>query len=214
MSGRGGAANTTSRLRLYLSDSKIPLLGVQMIYAVALVIWIIITIVLNLWTATSKTTKVFLSLPIIVFLSNIMTPVESSTILLDPQVSQSSLLTYILIASSVLSPWLTVVIDRTRKGHVRVLKAFVVMLLALTLTQYDLFSLRYVSDLETHWMTSLNTYALALLGFCVSEFLHAEYTPSDFDWGIDKVALERTAERTILTAGAQLNVLGNLVGRS
>lgn len=194
-----------SRLRLSLSDSKISNAGITLIYAGGLVVWMILTLFMGLWPQTSKTTKLFLILPIIVCLTNMITPIPGSDIILDPQVEQSNLLSYILIGGSILSPWLSSVIDRRRKNHVRIIKTFIIMLLCLTLTQYNLFSLRYVSDLETHWVTILNTYALSLLGFAISEFMHIEYSPFDGTWGADKSTVQRNANRMTLLTGAQLS---------
>lgn len=196
-----------SRLRLQLSESKISNVGVQVIYGIGIALWLILTIMLDLWPNSSKTSRVLLAIPIILCISNIITPIPGSDVILDPTVEQSSLLTFVLIGSSIISPWLTTIIDRRRKYHVRIIKAFVVMLILLTLTQYGIFALRYVSDLETHVDTIINAYALSLLGYAVSEFLHSEYTQSDQLGGIEREALRRTSERTILATGAQVSVL-------
>ncbi len=172
-----------------------------------MIIWLIITMVLELWPNSSKTSRVLLSLPVLLCVSNIITPIPGSDVVLDPQVEQSSLLTFILIGSSIISPWLTVIIDRRRKYHVRIIKAFVVMLILLTLTQYGVFALRYVVDFEIHTNTILNGFALSLLGYAVSEYLHSEYGRTETPWGVDRAALQRTADRTILATGAQVGIL-------
>lgn len=200
-------ASSTSRLRLQLSESKMTNLGIQLIYAAGMIIWLIITMVLELWPNSSKTSRVLLAIPVLLCVSNIITPIPGSDIILDPTVEQSSLLTFILIGGSIISPWLTVIIDRRRKYHIRIVKAFVVMLILLTLTQYGIFALRFVSDFETHFDTIINAMALSLLGYAVSEYLHAEYTSKDVIFGVDKAALERTAERNVLTTGAQIGIL-------
>lgn len=197
----------SSRLRLQLSESKITNVGIQLIYGVGMVIWLIITMILELWPNSSKTSRIILAIPVLLCVSNIITPVPGSDIILDPTVEQSSLLTFILIGSSVISPWLTVVIDRRRRYHVRIIKAFVVMLILLTLTQYGIFALRFVSDFETHFDTIINAMALSLLGYSVSEFLHSEYSHNEAPYGLDKEALMKTAERTVLATGAQIGIL-------
>lgn len=202
-----------SRLRLQLSESKISNIGIQIIYALGIVIWIIMTLVLELWPNSSKTSRVFLSLPVLLCIANIITPIPGSDIILDPQVEQSSLLSFVLIGSSIISPWLTTVIDRRRKYHVRIIKAFVVMLLILTLTQYGVFALRFVSDLESHTSTIINAMALSLLGYAVSEYLHSEYSTNVTPWGVDKQALARTSERTILATGAQMSLINTARNR-
>lgn len=205
------STTTSSRLRLQLSESKISDVGVQVIYGFGLIIWIIITLLLELWPNSSRTSRVLLALPILVCITNIITPIPGSDIILDPTVEQTSLLTFILISTSIISPWLTSVIDRRRKYHVRIIKTFVVMLILLTLTQYGVFSLRFVSDFETHFDTIINAYALSLLGFCVSEFLHIEYTSEEAQSVITRETMEKTAQRTILTSGAQVNVLNPIL---
>lgn len=200
----------TSRLRLQLSEGKISDVGVQLIYAAGAIIWLIITMVLELWPNSSKTSRVLLAIPVLLCISNIITPIPGSDIILDPVIEQSSLLTFILIGSSIISPWLSAVIDRRRKYHVRIIKAFVVMLILLTLTQYGIFALRYVSDFETHADTIINAMALALLGYCVSEYMHAEYgQPITARGGylVDREELQNTASRNILATGAQIKVL-------
>ncbi len=201
------ATTSGSRLRLQLSESKISNLGVQLIYGAAMIIWLIITMVLELWPNSSKTSRILLAIPVLLCVSNIITPIPGSDVILDPTVEQSSLLTFILIGSSIISPWLTVIIDRRRRYHVRIIKAFVVMLILLTLTQYGIFALRFVSDLETHVDTCINSFALALLGYAVSEYLHSEYGQDSLPGGVDRAALERTAERNILATGAQIGIL-------
>lgn len=166
---------TASRLRLALTDSKLSLSGIQLIYGLSIGVWLFFTYFLNLWVDTSWTTKAFLALPIAVGVSNILTPVHGSDIELDPQVTQGNLLSYILIAGSILSPWLSRLTKRRRWHHTRVIKVFVVMVLLLTLSQFDFFSLRYVSDIEVHTSTIINTYALSLVGYAISEFFHTEY---------------------------------------
>lgn len=170
-------------------------------------IWIIVTLLLELWPRSSLISRLFLAIPVILCVGNIITPIPGSDVVLDPFVEQSSILTYILIGSSIISPWLTSVLDRRKRYHVRIVRAFVSMLLLLTLTQYGFFALRYVSDLETHTTTIINAMALSLLGYCVSEYLHSEYGNTETPWGVDKHALQKTAERTVLTAGAQINTL-------
>lgn len=195
-----------SRLRLQLTESQLSTVGIQLIYAAGMVVWLIITMVLELWPQASKTSRVILIIPIALCIANIVTPIEGSQIVIDPLLEQNSLLTFILIASSILSPWLTVIIDRRRKYHVRIIKAFVVMLILLTFTQYGFFALRYVSDLETHIDTIINAMSLALLGYAVSEYLHSEYTHESV-YGIDRVMLDKAAERNTLASGAQVNIL-------
>ncbi len=182
-------------------------LGVQLIYAAGMVIWFIITMVLELWPNSSKTSRILLGIPVLLCVGNIITPIPGSDIILDPTVEQSSLLTFILIGSSIISPWLTVIIDRRKRYHVRIIKAFIVMLILLTLTQYGIFALRFVSDFETHFDTIINAMALSLLGYAVSEFMHSEYTINEKPYGIDKAALERSAQRTVLVTGAQVGIL-------
>lgn len=207
MSGNG-TTTTGSRLRLQLSESKISNLGVQLIYGFGLIIWIILTIVLELWPQSSRTSRLLLALPVLLCITNIITPIPGSDIILDPTVEQTSLLTFILISTSIISPWLTSLIDRRRKYHVRIIKTFVVMLILLTLTQYGVFTLRFVSDFETHFDTLINSYALSLLGYCVSEFLHIEYTNEEVDRvASSKESLEKAAARTILATGAQVQIL-------
>jgi hypothetical protein len=179
--------------------------GVQLIYGAGLIIWIILTLLLNLWPSSSKTSRVILALPVLLCVSNIITPVPGSDIILDPTVEQSSLLTFILIGAAILGPWLTT-INRNKKFHVRIIRAFVVMLILLTLTQYGIFALRFVSDFETHFATIINSYALSLLGYSVSEFLHAEYDRTELSEEHRK-ALDRTTQRTILTSAGQINAL-------
>lgn len=182
-------------------------IGVQLVYGAGIIIWLIITIVLELWPNSSKTSRVLLAIPILLCASNIITPIPGSDIILDPTVEQSSLLTFILIGGSILSPWLSVVVTRKSRDHVRIIKTFVVMLILLTFTQYGIFALRFVSDLETHVDTILNAYALSLLGYAVSEYLHSEFGENDLPWGVDKKALERNAQRNILATGAQIGIL-------
>ncbi len=164
-----------SRLRLALSDSKISFAGIQTIYGLSVLVWLFFTYYLNLWVDTSWTTKGFLALPIAVGVSNIITPVHGSDIELDPQVTQGNLLSYILISGSILSPWLTQLAKRREWHHTRVIKVFVITVLLLTLSQFDFFSLRYISDIEVHTTTIINTYALSLVGYAISEFFHTEY---------------------------------------
>ena len=182
-------------------------LGIQLIYAAGMVIWLIITMVLELWPSSSKTSRVVLAIPVLLCVSNIITPIPGSDIILDPTVEQSSLLTFILIGSSIISPWLTVIIDRRRRYHVRIIKAFVVMLILLTLTQYGIFALRFVSDFETHFDTIINAMALSLLGYAVSEYLHSEYGHNELPGGVDRESLIRVAERNTLATGAQVGIL-------
>lgn len=200
------ATTSGSRLRLQLSESKLSNLGIQLIYGAGIIVWLIVTMVLELWPQSSKTSRVLLIIPIALCIGNIITPIPGSDVVLDPYVELGSLLTFILVASSILSPWLTVIIDRRRKYHVRIIKAFVVMLILLTFTQYGFFALRYVSDLETHVDTIINAMALALLGYAVSEYLHSEYTHETIN-AIDKVMLDKAAERNVLATGAQINIL-------
>jgi|SRR6185437_1045179 len=164
-----------SRLRLALTDSKLSDQGIQLTYVIGIIVWLIMAYFLNIWSDTSLTTKCFLALPIAVCVSNIITPVHGSDIVLDPQVTQGNLLSYILIGASILAPWLSKVNIRRRWHHTRVIKVFVVMVLLLTLSQFDFFALRVVSDIEIHTNTIINTYALAFIGFCISEFFHIEY---------------------------------------
>lgn len=201
--------NGASRLRLQLSESKISNVGVQLIYGIGILIWIVLTSILDLWPNSSKTSRVILAIPVLLCVSNIITPIPGSDVILDPTVEQSSLLTFVLIGSSIISPWLTTVMDRRRRYRVRIIKAFVVMLILLTLTQYGIFALRFVSDLETHVDTLINAYALSLLGYAVSEFLHSEYAPSEPPGAFDKDAMLRTSQRTVLATGAQINVLNS-----
>lgn len=196
-----------SRLRLALTESKFSNFGIQLIYGIGIVIWIILTLLLELWPRASVISRLFLAIPILLCVGNMITPIPGSDVILDPFVEQSSILTYILIGSSIISPWLTTVLDRRKRYHVRIVRAFVSMLLLLTLTQYGFFALRYVSDLETHTTTIINAMALSLLGYSVSEYLHSEYGNPDPINAIDAAALHRASERTVLTAGAQINSL-------
>ncbi len=168
-----------SRLRLSLSDSKLSTFGIQAMYAAGLLIWLVLTYWLNLWIDTSKTTKVFLGIPVAVFISNIITPIHGSDIVLDPQVTQGNLLSYILIAGSILAPWLTKIDTRRRWHHTRIIKVFIIIVLFLTLSQFDFFSFRYLSDVEVHINTIINTYALSFVGYAISEFFHVEYRTID-----------------------------------
>jgi hypothetical protein len=196
-----------SRLRLQLSESKITNIGVQLIYGVGMFVWLIITMVLELWPKSSKTSRLILVIPVILCIGNIITPIPGSDVILDPSVEQSSLLTFILIGSSIISPWLSSLADRKKPYHLRIIKAFVVMLILLTLTQYGFFALRFVSDFETHFDTLINAMALALLGYAVSEFLHSEYGNKSSMSGVTREELMKTAQRTVLATGAQINVL-------
>lgn len=172
-----------------------------------MIIWLIITMVLELWPNSSKTSRIILAIPVLLCVSNIITPIPGSDIILDPTVEQSSLLSFVLIGGSIISPWLTVIMDKKRKYHIRIVKAFVVMLILLTLTQYGIFALRFVSDFETHFDTLINAMALSLLGYAVSEYMHSQYTANDMPFGVDRPALMRTAQRNVLATGAQIGIL-------
>lgn len=183
---------TGSRLRLVMSDSKLTSTGIQVMYGAAIVIWLLMTYFLNLWVDTSKTTKLFLALPVAVFVSNIITPVQGSDIVLDPQVTQGNLLSYILIGGSILSPWLSTILKKRRWHHTRVIKVFVIMTLFLTLTQFDFFTLRYIADIEVHSATIINTFALSFIGYTISEFFHVEYRMID-NWAVRSSRKEETS---------------------
>lgn len=164
-----------SRLRLQMTDSKLSTTDIMIIYGVGMAFWLFLTFFLELWPDTSKTTKLFLLIPFAVFIINMITPTQGSDIVLDPHVTQGNFISYIIIGGSVLTPWFTTLQDKKKWHHIRVIKVFILVVLFLTLTQFDFFILRYIGDIEVHINAVLNTYILAFIGYAVSEFFHIEY---------------------------------------
>lgn len=197
----------TTRLHLNVRDAKLSELTTRLFFIGLTIVWVVLTVWLDLWTESSGLSKVFLILPIVIGVTNATISFDSSDIVLDPGTTASQVTSYVLISSSILAPWLSTIVDRRKSGVIRVIKAFVLMLLLLIVGQFDILALRRNKAAEVYWETGLLTCAIGLLGYSVSQYLFMSYTPlPTWSGGFDKESAV-AASRSALTVAAQMSTL-------
>ena len=150
-------------------------LGLKYLYISSLVVWFLIVFFLGFFLKSNFLSKLILTLPVLVFLCNILIDFNSKAVV-DPRSTQANILTFFFIVAGVLVNWQN---PSNKNKRLAFRKRFMVALMMsfffLLIGHVECSAMKNNPHIESHIDLVTNTLSLTLMGYALSEFFFSEY---------------------------------------